>query len=303
MSLDEKANAEKISPVSSNSSSEQAQSTAYNANTNTPSLSALDNLQVLPKILQEGVLFVASGPALLLQAAHPGFSTTANTSTNLTTELTTSLHATLSYIACLVFGTAEEKEALLGRLRLGQPPLQSSPSSTPSSRPPASQLWLLATLYATATDFYQRIYGSFDYRTAEAAYDEFGVVLRHLSPTILPSDQALWPSTRAEFWKYWDAELPKLAVSAAAHDVATELARWDLPRGVGLTRPVLRAITIEMLPENIREGYGLKSTFGTRRLYATAMGLLKPVYPCIPRGWRASPVKYYLEELRRGISS
>ncbi|KAL4911031.1 hypothetical protein BDW74DRAFT_5014 [Aspergillus multicolor] len=295
MSLDEKANAEKISPISSNSSSEQAPPPTTDLNP-----SALNNLQVFPKLLQEGVIFVASGPALLLQAAHPGFSSTTNTSTNLTTELTTSLHATLSYIACLVFGTAQEKEALLGRLRLGQPPLQ---SSSPTSQSPASQLWQLATLYATATDFYQRIYGTFDYRTAEAAYDEFGVVVRHLSPTVLPSGQAPWPSTRAEFWKYWDAELSKLAVSAAAHDVAMELAHWDLPRGVGLTRPVLRTITVEMLPENIREGYGLKSTFGSRRLYATAMGLLKPVYPCIPKGWRSGPVKYYLEEVRKGISS
>ncbi|KAL4985200.1 hypothetical protein BDW68DRAFT_147828 [Aspergillus falconensis] len=302
MSLDEKRDIEKITPVPSSTGSIQPQTAAYNTNT---SLSGLDSLQVLPEILQEGVIFVACGPALLLQAAHPGLNTINNGSSNLTNDLTSSLHATLSYIACLVLGSKDEKEALLGRLRLGQPPLQSSLKATA----PASQLWLVATIYATAADFYQRIYGTFDYRTAEAAYNEFTLVLRHLTPTVLPStsageqslSQVSWPSTRAEFWKYWDAELSKLVVSAAAHDVATELQKRDLPRGVGLTRPVLRAVTIEMLPENIRHGYGVKSTFVTRQLYATAMGLLKPVYPCLPKGWRSTPANYYLEEVRKGI--
>ncbi|KAL4734987.1 hypothetical protein BDV11DRAFT_43625 [Aspergillus similis] len=304
MSLDEKRDIDRITPVPSSASSTKPQTATYNTNT---SLSGLDNLQVLPKILQEGVIFVACGPAILLQAAHPGLNTASSGSSNLTNDLTSFLHAVLSYIACLVLGSKNEKEALLGRLRLGQPPLQSSLKATS----PASQLWLVATIYATAADFYQRIYGTFDYRTAEAAYDEFALVLRHLSPTVLPSasageqslSQVSWPSTRTEFWKYWDAELSKLTVSAAAHDVAAELQKRDLPRGVGLTKPVLRAVTIEMLPENIRDGYGVKSTFVTRQLYATAIGLLRPVYPCLPKGWRSGPANYYLEEVRKEISS
>ncbi|KAL4820474.1 hypothetical protein BDW67DRAFT_95546 [Aspergillus spinulosporus] len=303
-SLDEKRAIDRITPVLSSPSSAKPQTATYNLNT---SLSGLDNLQVLPKILQEGVIFVACGPAVLLQAAHPGLNTASSAGSNLTNDLTSFLHAALSYIACLVLGSKDEKQALLARLGLGQPPLQSSLKVTS----PTSQLWLVATIYATAADFYQRIYGTFDYRTAEAAYEEFALVLRYLSPTVLPSasageqslSQVSWPSTRAEFWKYWDAELSKLVVSAAAHDVAAELQKRDLPRGVGLTKPVLRAVTIEMLPENIRDGYGVKSTFVTRQLYATAIGLLRPVYPCLPKGWRSGPANYYLEEVRKEIRS
>jgi uncharacterized protein (DUF2236 family) len=304
MSLEEKRDIDRITPVPSSASSTKPQTATYNSNN---SLSGLDNLQVLPKILQEGVIFVACGPAVLLQAAHPGLNTASSASSNLTDDLTSFLRAALSYLACLVLGSKDEKQALLARLGLGKPPLQSSLKVTS----PTSQLWLVATIYATAADFYQRIYGTFDYRTAEAAYDEFALVLRYLSPTVLPSpsvgDQSLsqvsWPSTRAEFWKYWDAELSKLVVSAAAHDVATELEKRDLPRGVGLTKPVLRAVTIEMLPENIRDGYGVKSTFMTRQLYATAIGLLRPVYPCLPKGWRSGPANHYLEEVRKEIKS
>ncbi|KAL4922906.1 hypothetical protein BDW62DRAFT_207554 [Aspergillus aurantiobrunneus] len=300
MSLDEKAKIDEISPIPSHSSGQAPAATEYS----TPSLSALDNLQVLPKIFQEGVLFVASGPALLLQAAQPGINSKNNsssnsTSSNLTSELPATLHATLSYLACLVFGTREEKAALIGRLRLGQPP--GLPSQGRANHPP-SQLWLAATLYVTATDFYQRVYGTFDFRTSEAAYIEFGLVLRHLAPTVFP--QGAWPSSRTEFWKYWDDQIDNLVVSAEAQNFATDLTqRTDLPRGVGFTKPVLRAITVEMLPVRIRDAYGLKSTVGTRRLYSTSLGFLKPVYPLLPRGWKSHPVQYYLEELRKQINA
>ncbi|KAL4869495.1 hypothetical protein BDV12DRAFT_208576 [Aspergillus spectabilis] len=294
MSLDEKPNANEISPVPSNS-------TDHAPTTNTPNIATLNSLQVLPKILQEGILFIASGPALLLQAAQPGLknrlsqtSPNTNTSHNPFNELTTTLHSTLSYIAVLVFGTPAEKEALIGRLRLSQPPLPSPPS------PPQAQLWLLTTIYATATDFYQRIYGTFDYRTAQASYKEFSLLLTHLGPAILPP--GFWPSARAEFWKYFDEQVETLSVSAEAHKFANVLvSRKEGVRGIGYLRPFMRVITIEMLPGRIREAYELRSTAGTRASYKAAMVVLVASWPALPKAWRFKSVGYYLEEGRRGL--
>ncbi|KAL4810913.1 hypothetical protein BDV18DRAFT_3414 [Aspergillus unguis] len=311
MSFDEKAKEAEVSPVSSVSQQEtqdladqhhELEQAPTNTNTipNTPNLAALESLVVLPKILQEGILLVASGPALLLQAAHPAVATP---SANLSKELTSTTHATLSYIACLVFGTKEEKASLLGRIRIRQASLESKNPSQSTLATPAAKLWLVATLYASATDFYQRVYGGFDYRTAEAAYEEFSLVLRHLSPTVLPHDSGLWPPSRTGFWKYWDEQVDSLVVSNTAQDVAKDLSTRDLPSGYGITRPVLRAVTIEMLPETVRNGYGLKSSVVTKSVYAAALGLIKPVYPCIPKTWRSGPVKYYLSEVRGEISS
>ncbi|KAL3474593.1 hypothetical protein BJX99DRAFT_248104 [Aspergillus californicus] len=282
--------------------------------------STLSTFQVLPKIFQEGILFIASGPALLLQAAQPGLnhaattdtSTNAHTNTNLSKDLTTPLHSTLAYIACLLFGTQAEKEALVGRLRLGQPPLAphaaaggitsstGSPIQVTASRDSNAQLWMLATIYATATDVYQRIYGEFDYRTSEKAYAEFALLLPYLSLHSSGLPPGLWPSTRAEFWRYWDDQMRGLVVSGEARKFADELmSRRDLPRGVGSLRPVLRAVTVEMLPAAIRDGYGLKSTAGTRGVYRTAMGFSVAVWPALPRGVRAYPVNSYVKEVKR----
>ncbi|KAL2814476.1 hypothetical protein BJX63DRAFT_199708 [Aspergillus granulosus] len=302
MSLDEKDNIAEISTISS---------VSHTPDTSATDLSALDNLQVLPKILQEGILFVASGPALLLQAAQPGLkyrlsqtdpttSGSSSTAPSLADELTTTLHATLSYIACLVFGSREEKEALLGRLSLGQPPFPTPPNSATSD--PNIQLWLLATLYATATDFYQRVYGRVDYRTAERGYAEFALIIRHLDSVVLPA--SLWPASRAEFWRYWDDQVESLSVSGDAHKFAYDLAHnTDLPRWVGYMKPFMRVVTIEMLPVRIREAYGLKSTAGTRGMYRATMGFSVAVYPALPRSVRAYPVKYYLGEVKRVLGT
>jgi uncharacterized protein (DUF2236 family) len=302
MSLDEKTKIDDISPVSSNS----------HVPNSTTDLAALDNLQVLPKILQEGILFVASGPALLLQAAQPGLKNrlsqtnpTNNTGSSSTTpslaeDLTTTLHATLSYIACLIFGTREEKEALLGRLRLGQPPFPIP--TTSATTDPNTQLWLLATLYATATDFYQRIYGRVDYRTAERGYAEFALILRYLDPVVLPA--SLWPASRADFWQYWDDQIEALSVSGDAHKFAHDLAHaTQLPRWVGYMKPFMRVVTVEMLPVRIREAYGLKSTVGTREMYRATMGFSVAVYPALPKSIRSYPMKYYLEEVKRVLGT
>ncbi|KAF9891890.1 hypothetical protein FE257_002853 [Aspergillus nanangensis] len=272
------------------------------ATSDTHRLDELDNLEVLPQILQEGILFAGAGSALLLQAAMPGIkhrnsdSQNGNSSSNsnLATELGDALQAHLSYIACLVFGTRAEKKTLLDLLSRGQPPLAASENY--AAHPP-TQLWVAATLYATATDFYQRVYGRVNYRTAEKAYAEFATLM--LCVGMAPGT---WPASRQAFWTYWDDQIEKLTVTAEAHRFATDLmARDDFPRWVMLSKPFLRVLTIEMLPLRIREAYGLKSTVGTRGLYRTAMGFSVAVYPALPKSKRSYPLTYYLGELRKRL--
>ncbi|PLB53420.1 hypothetical protein P170DRAFT_348880 [Aspergillus steynii IBT 23096] len=277
-------------------------------NTSAKSLSTgdfekLEKLEILPHILQEGILFAGSGSALLLQAAYPGIKNRISDSQNaqqdsssaLAKELSDALQATLSYIACLVLGTEKEKKTLLDLLQRGQHPIRASETYT--SHPP-TQLWVSATLYATATDFYQRIYGRVNYRTAEKAYAEFTLLMHALG---MPT--GTWPATRQAFWKYWDDQIEQLSVTADAHRFAKDLFdRTDLPRWVVMLKPLMRVATIEMLPPRIREAYGLKSTASTRGLYRTAMGFSVAIYPALPKSTRSYALQYYLEDLRKHLN-
>jgi uncharacterized protein (DUF2236 family) len=262
-------------------------------------LHALEQIEILPKMLQEGILFAGSGATLLLQAASPGIREgTTGGHKELATELIDAIQAHISYISCLVFGTRAERKTLLDLLHSDNPPLLGGGRSNRFAHRPAQQLWMAATLYAIATDLYQRVYGRVDYATAQRAYSEFTLLMNCLG---VPS--GTWPESRAAFWSYWDDQVSQLAVSSDAVQFEKDLRKsTDMPRWVQTMKPFMRATTIEMLPPRLRDDYGLKSTVGTRAIYRTLMGFSVSVYPAMPNKWRAYPLKFYQEKLREKLN-
>ena len=260
-------------------------------------LHALEKIEILPQILQEGILFAGSGAALLLQAALPGIRDTENADGNpetLATELLDALQAHISYISCLVFGTHNERETLLQLLRRGEAPGLGGGRNNRFAHHPSLQLWMAATLYATATDFYQRVYGRVDFETAQRGYSEFTLLMNCLG--VPPGT---WPETRQAFWAFWDHQVAQLTVSPDAARFAKYLREsTDMPRWVQRLKPFLRSVTIEMLPPKLRDAYGLRSNATTRALYRTWMGFSVAVYPAMPNKMRAYPLRYYQDRLR-----
>lgn len=270
--------------------------TASNITSDSGRLHALEQLEVLPKILQEGILFAGSGATLLLQAAMPGIRDAGSQEgghKELATELIEALQANISYISCLVFGTRDERKALISLLQSGNSPLLGERANR-FAEYPRLQLWMAATLYATATDFYQRVYGRVDYASAQRGYSEFTVIMNCMG---IPA--GTWPDTRQAFWSYWDDQVSQLTVSSDAVQFAQDLRQSnDMPRWVQSMKPFLRVTTIEMLPPRLRDAYGLHSTVMTRAMYRTWMGFSVAVYPAMPNKWRAYPLRFYQERLK-----
>ncbi|KAJ5328162.1 hypothetical protein N7541_001700 [Penicillium brevicompactum] len=262
-------------------------------------LHALEQLEIFPKMLQEGIIFAGAGAALLLQAALPGIRDGATGGhKELATELIDTLQAHISYISCLVFGTRAERKTLLDLLHNGDRPLLGDGHATRFAAHPSKQLWMAATLYATSTDFYQRIYGRVDYASAQRAYSEFTLLMNCLG---VPA--GTWPASRQEFWSYWDDQVSQLTVSEDAAQFAKDLREsTEMPRWVQSMKPFLRVATIEMLPPRLRDAYGLKSTVGTRALYRTYMGFSVALYPAFPDKWRAYPYKFYQDRLKEKLN-
>lgn len=259
-------------------------------------LHALEQLHIIPQILQEGILFAGSGAALLLQAALPGIRNEETTGGHqeLATELLDALQAHISYLSCLVFGTRDERKALLGLLGRGEAPGLGGGRNNRFAHHPYLQLWMAATLYATSTDFYQRVYGRVDYETAQRGYSEFTLLVKCLG---MP--QGTWPETRQAFWSFWDDQVTQLSVSSDAAQFAKDLREsTDMPPWVQRIKPFLRAVTIEMLPPRLRDAYGLRSTGTTRALYRTWMGFSTALYPALPIKMRSYPLRYYQDRLR-----
>ncbi|CAG7962050.1 unnamed protein product [Penicillium olsonii] len=262
-------------------------------------LHALEQLEIIPKMLQEGIIFAGAGAALLLQAALPGIRDgTTGGPKELATELIEVMQCHISYISCLVFGTRAERKTLLDLLQSGERPLLGDGHSARFTAHPPQQLWMAATLYVTTTDVYQRVYGRVDYATAQRAYSEFTLLMYCLG---VPS--GTWPASREEFWSYWDDQVSQLTVSSDAAEFAKDLREsTEMPRWVQSMKPFLRVAMIEMLPPQLRDAYGLRSTVSTRTLYRTYMGLSVAVYPAMPRKWRAYPYRFYQDRLKKQLN-
>jgi len=278
----------------------QLENAGPNTTTDSGRLHALEQLEILPQILNEGILFAGSGAALLLQAAMPAIreEEIKESSKDLATELLDALQAHLSYISILVFGTNAERKTLLNLLQRGEAPGLGGGHNNRFAHHPPLQRWMAATLYATATDYYQRVYGRVDYDTAQRGYAEFTMLINCLG---MPA--GTWPETRQAFWSFWDDQVGQLTVSDDAAKFAKELHESkDMPKWVQRIKPFLRVVTIEMLPPKLRDAYGLKSTAGTRFLYRTWMGFSVAVYPAMPNKMRAYPLRYYQDRLREKLN-
>ncbi|KAJ5927800.1 hypothetical protein N7466_006756 [Penicillium verhagenii] len=269
----------------------------FDVTTDSGRLHALEQLEILPQILQEGIIFAASGAALLFQAAMPEIrkeESNNETPNDLATELLDALQAQISYTSTLVFGTRAERKTLLEMLHRGEAPGLGGGRNNRFAHYPSLQLWMAATLYATATDFYQRVYGRVNYQTAQQGYAEFTMLMNCLG--IFPGT---WPETRQKFWSYWDDQVGKLVVSSEAARFAKALREsTEMPKWVQRIKPFIRVVTIEMLPPKLREAYGLRSTGSTRALYRVWMGFSATIYPAMPSKLRAYPLRYYQDRLR-----
>ncbi|KAL1986071.1 hypothetical protein VTN96DRAFT_6968 [Rasamsonia emersonii] len=282
------------------------------APSDTEILDALEKFTTLPKILREGILLTGGGVAILLQAAKAGMagSSGSQQSENLAEKLFEGLRTTVIYMYGLTFGTREERKKILERIN--------NSSSSSSNRQGAGQgkghdylrdyypedpqlrLWIAATLYATGTDFFQRVFEKVDFHRAQRVYREFTVLTVALR---LP--RGVWPENRNAFWAYWDEEVEKLNVDPHARPVVHDLKAYaDVPRWVKLVRrPFIRVVTPEMLPRHVREQYGLRSTATSRFLYRVAIGGAKAIYPTLPKKIRTHPLNRALRQLRGEISS
>jgi uncharacterized protein (DUF2236 family) len=252
----------------------------------------LDKFTSLPRILREGILLTGGGVAILLQAAKTGMVTSRRQQNSkiLAEQLFEGLRHTVIDMYGLVFGTRDEKKQILERASQHQ-----SPQYYPEE--PQLRLWIVATLYATATDFYQRVFEKVEYHAAQRVYREFSILVIE-ALRLLP--RGVWPEDRNAFWAYWDEELDKLEVDSRARPVVHDLQAYNnVPTWVKLIRgPFIRAVTPEMLPPHVREQYGLKSTAASRFWYRFAIGGAKAVYPTLPKGIRTHPKNRALRQIR-----
>lgn len=255
----------------------------------------------LADIGAEGVLLAGAGRAILLQMAHPPIGHAIADHSNFSERPADRLRATLSYVYAVTYGSEEQVAMMRRRVNRAHARVRRAPDaaySGYSAFDAESQLWVVATLYDTAVTVYEKVYGPLDDDSADLMYGGYARL-----GTVLQLPPELWPPDRSAFREYWEGRLASLHVDDVALGVAHDLlhpkagAFW-----MRVSMPLVRLITIGLLPHKLRTDFQLPWSERHQRHFGRAMRVLAAVYPRLPRRFRHWPKNHYLRQLKPGVA-
>jgi uncharacterized protein (DUF2236 family) len=240
---------------------------------------------VARRVNAQTTLLLGGGRALLLQLAHPMVAAGVADHSDFGRDAFGRLANTLDLTLTVSFGDEHQRRAALARVA----DTHRRVTGTRADRPyraldPELLLWVHATLVDSALVTFDRFVASIG-RSARARYHE--EMKRQAVAFGVPEDRM--PGSFEDFLRYVDGMVASLEVT----DDARGLSRGVLhpPSPVPL-RPLVglgRFVTVGLLPERIRAGYGLEwDTRHERTLAALAAGIRAGI-PVLPDAWRRWP--------------
>lgn len=236
----------------------------------------------------DGILLAGGARAILSQLADPAVAQGVAEHSDFGAHPLDRLRGTLTYLYVMVYGTDDERRTVARQVGLAH---RSVESATYSARDPHLQLWVAATLYETAMRMRELAWGPLNRADQISLLNDYAIVGTALG---LPVGE--WPSTPEAFDAYWDARLGILSVSLSARMVADELLHSRaVPLWMRVLLPTVRAVTAWMLPEPLRDAYGLPPN---EAAFARFAWFARTVYPRLPRVIREAPKRHYLRRFR-----
>ena len=261
------------------------------------------NPKHLNLIVQEGIILGAGAAAILLQVAETGVGQGVNQHSNFAYRVSDRLRTTMTFVYCMSYGTPEEKRTICdmidrvhsqvsGTLEEGR-----DKGKTYSALDPDLQMWVAATLYATAIPTYEKIFGTIeDEVLQEEIYHEYSILAAALQ---VPPE--MWPPTRKAFWEYWDHKINTIEVGRHAKEVAADLLTLRrAPFYLRIFMPGVRVATAELLPERMRREFGVNYHPKTYKLLEF---VAKATYRPLPLSVRSYPARMYMKDMRKRLKS
>jgi uncharacterized protein (DUF2236 family) len=233
-------------------------------------------------------LVLAGGRAILLQIADPVVAAGVARHSDFARRPQQRLVHTLMYVYAVVLGTESDRAAAAAFVNRAHAPVAGADDAD-------RQLWVAATLYESALRMHEQLRGPVSPELAQAvlrAYAPLGGALR------VPADR--WPASTAAFEAYWASTLEALVVTDEARGVVRDLLFPRLAPGwVRAAMPLLRIITVGLLPDAVRSAYGFAWGPRERRRFARTMTVVAGVVRTVPGPIRRLPVRLLLRALRR----
>jgi uncharacterized protein (DUF2236 family) len=211
------------------------------------------------------------------------------------------------YIFVQAFGTQEEKRYITDATHKAHTSVKGSYIGTYYDANDVDlQLWVAATTYWSLIESWEVAYGVLPRERRERVYKEFSSMA-----TALHVPASRWPKNLQAFDEYWEHTLSTLKVSPEVRKVGRQvlfpakdlfafktLHVWLY---IILNGPLSRVATTEMLPEAIRNAYGIPSTVRTRAVYKVASGITRVIWPLTPKFMKTPFKDFYMWDMRNRI--
>jgi uncharacterized protein (DUF2236 family) len=237
------------------------------------------------RIHRERVLLVGGQRALVLQLAHPMVAAGVADHSDFPRRALERLRRTLDLTLATVFGTPEEMEAAVASIRRVHERVSGSRSGRSyRATDPRLLLWVNATLVDTTLEVYQRFVRPLASEERSRYYEEskpFGPLYG------IPDD--LMPSNLGAFGAYVRDMLEgeELRATEESRRLAASVLRPPLPLWWRVPTEAVRLVTLALLPEPIRDMFGLRAGPAARLVLAGSSRASRAVLPVLPARLRA----------------
>jgi uncharacterized protein (DUF2236 family) len=248
-------------------------------------------------VTREGVLIAAGGAASLLQTAHPKVAQGVYDHSYTAENPLRRLQNTMGWLYAVQFGTREEAERFSALVRKGHEQITGPDYE---ANDPELQVWVAATLFAVAAQFYQALFRRrFGDDELEELYQQTKVYA-----TILGCPEDRMPAGYHDLRAYYAEMVTTLRITDASRAIADQVLNPKLPVGPlgapGLA--MVRLLTVGLMPAPIREQYGWRWDRARQRRFRLLMTALATIYPRLPLRVRTYPREYYLMTTRRTLA-
>lgn len=201
--------------------------------------------RVLDRFLADSTPVVAGGRAILLQIADPVVAAGVRRHSDFARRPQQRLAHTLMYVYAVVLGTPSDVAIATAFVNRAHRPVAGADDAD-------RQLWVAATLYDSALRAHEAFGDPVSPELAQRvldAYEPLGAALR------VPAGR--WPDSVAAFEEYWTGTLAALHVTDDARAVVRDLLHPRFaPLWVRAAMPLVRVVTVGMLPDDVRAQYG-----------------------------------------------
>ncbi|SNS75187.1 Uncharacterized conserved protein, DUF2236 family [Actinomadura meyerae] len=241
----------------------------------------LADRDTLRALAAEPLVGLAAGRALLMQLAHPAVAAGVAEHSDFADRPLARLFGTLDFLLITTFGTPEQVGRIAAKVRGIHGAVRGEGYS---GNDPGLQLWVNATLIDSALYVHETLMRPRDDGLPEEYYRQARIVAEVLG---CPLDAQ--PADLAAFRAYTAATLASLEVTDTAREVAAAVLWPRRLRALFPALAVFRLVTAAMLPEPLREQYGLPWTPGRRRAAALLLGTASAVHRVTPGVVRRPP--------------